>query len=270
MAFIPPQPLNAKTETLRSVFLPKEHGSWSLLLEPLALGILVVPSVAGGALALAAVAAFFSRRPLMSALNRGAKPQLSAIGAVGLLGLLSVVGLGIAAILGGMKTLWPLLLSCLLGVPFLLHDLKKDARSARAEVLGGASFAVLPAAFATLSGWRPQPALALAAVMVARTVPTLLFVRYAVRAGKGQQSSRGVPSAAAVVAFLLLVGLAAMALVPWIAALLALLLIARSIMLTAPRQRKPSARWIGTTEAALGVLYVVAAATGYLCWRTTP
>lgn len=270
MTFLPPRPPNTKTEPIRSVFLPKEHGSWSLLLEPLALGILVAPSVAGGALALATIAAFFSRRPLISALNRGATPRLSAFEAVGLLGLLSVAGLGIAAILGGIETLWPLLLSCLLSIPFLLLDLKKDARSAQAELLGGASFAVLPAAFATLSGWSPQAALALAAVMVARTIPTLLFVRYAVRAGKSRQSSRGVPFTAGVAALLLLVGLAAMALVPWIVTLLALLLIARSAVLTATRQRKHSARWIGTTEAALGVLYVAVAAMGYLCWRTTP
>ena len=44
--------------------LPKEHGSWSLALEPVAFGLLVAPSAAGAALALAAVSGFFLRRPL--------------------------------------------------------------------------------------------------------------------------------------------------------------------------------------------------------------
>ena len=48
--------------------LPKEHGSWSLALEPVAFGLLVAPSAAGAALALAAVSGFFLRRPLKFAL----------------------------------------------------------------------------------------------------------------------------------------------------------------------------------------------------------
>ena len=39
--------------------LPKEHGSWSLALEPVAFGLLVAPSAAGAALALAAGLGFF-------------------------------------------------------------------------------------------------------------------------------------------------------------------------------------------------------------------
>jgi hypothetical protein len=46
------------------LILPKEHGSWSLALEPLALGLLAAPSLAGGPLAIAAIAGFFLRRPL--------------------------------------------------------------------------------------------------------------------------------------------------------------------------------------------------------------
>ena len=44
--------------------LPKEHGSWSLALEPVALGLLAAPSVGGGWFALATLAAFLARRPL--------------------------------------------------------------------------------------------------------------------------------------------------------------------------------------------------------------
>ncbi len=50
--------------SFRSLVLPREHGSWSLALEPVALGLLVAPTRAGGWLALAAAAAFLARRPL--------------------------------------------------------------------------------------------------------------------------------------------------------------------------------------------------------------
>lgn len=48
----------------RELVWPREHGSWSFALEPMALGLIAVPSVAGGWLALAVGAAFFARRPL--------------------------------------------------------------------------------------------------------------------------------------------------------------------------------------------------------------
>src|SRR5438067_8458307 len=38
----------------RAVVIPSEHGGWGLTLEPALLGLLVAPSIAGGALAIAA------------------------------------------------------------------------------------------------------------------------------------------------------------------------------------------------------------------------
>ena len=65
------EPILSETAPRRgAVFLPREHGSWSLALEPLALGLLVVPSAAGAALAAAALAGFFARRPLKAAACR--------------------------------------------------------------------------------------------------------------------------------------------------------------------------------------------------------
>jgi hypothetical protein len=57
------------TSPWRDVVLPREHGSWSLALEPLALGLLVAPSAPGGCLAVATLAGFLARRPLKIALR---------------------------------------------------------------------------------------------------------------------------------------------------------------------------------------------------------
>src|SRR5690349_19690118 len=54
----------APARTWREFVQPKEHGSWSLALEPLALGLLVAPSLPGTLFSLAVIAAFFARRPL--------------------------------------------------------------------------------------------------------------------------------------------------------------------------------------------------------------
>ena len=47
----------------RSVAIPSEHGGWGLTLEPVVLGLLVAPSLAGLALGVAAFTAFLLRTP---------------------------------------------------------------------------------------------------------------------------------------------------------------------------------------------------------------
>ena len=44
--------------------IPSEHGGWGLTLEPALLGLLVAPSIVGGAIGVAAFLAFLVRTPL--------------------------------------------------------------------------------------------------------------------------------------------------------------------------------------------------------------
>jgi len=256
-------PATSATSPLRatrtSVFLPKEHGSWSLALEPLALGLIAAPSVAGGALALATVAAFFARRPLKALLaSDGATPRPGALPAFVLLAACSAAGLATVAALGGIAPLWPLLLAAPCGVLFLHFDWQGESRAAAAELAGGTAFALLPAALATLAGWHAPAALGLAAIMVARTLPTILTVRTCLRLNKRQPAAPFRPIAAAAGALIGIGALAAFALVPWIAVAGAFLLLARTGLLVSPARPAWSARRIGFSEAVIGLLYVTA------------
>ncbi|HVZ66621.1 MAG TPA: YwiC-like family protein [Lacunisphaera sp.] len=240
-------------------FLPKEHGSWSLALEPIALGLLAAPSRAGGALALAAVAGFFARRPLKLALaaapsaRRGAAREL-----VVLLSALAVAGFFEAIVLGGLAPLWPLLLVAPGAALFVYFDAQNDSRAAAAEMAGTTAFALLPAAFASLAGWHPAFALALAAAMGARSLPTVLTVRHYLRRAKGQSVSPLLPVAAGVVAVAGTVWLAGRGLLPGMAPALALVLLLRSLAFLAPFGPRWPARRVGIIEAIIGLAYVVA------------
>jgi hypothetical protein len=240
-------------------FLPKEHGSWSLALEPIALGLLAAPSRAGGALALAAVAGFFARRPLKLALaaapsaRRGAAREL-----VVLFSALSAAGLFEAIVLGGLAPLWPLLLVAPGAALFVYFDAQNDSRAAAAEMAGTTAFALLPAAFASLAGWRPAVALALAAAMGARSLPTVLTVRHYLRHAKGEPVQPLLPAAAGLVAVAGTGWLAGRGLLPGIVVLLATGLLLRSLVFLAPFAPRWPARRIGIIEAAVGLAYVVA------------
>lgn len=248
-----------------SVYLPKEHGSWSLALEPLALGLLVAPSLPGAALGIAAAGAFLLRRPFKLALGSASQPPRPGARSVCVVvGGCSALALLAAAVLGGLPTLWPLLLALPPGALFLYFDRQNEMRAAAAELSGSAAFAVLPAAFATLAHWPAPAALALAAVMLARNFPTVLTVRTYLRANKGGEANPLWPILAATLALAGVAALARAHLAPWTAAGLGTVLLARTLFFVTPLRPAWPARRVGFIEAGLGVAYVGLIA---LSWR---
>jgi len=244
--------------------LPKEHGSWSLALEPVAFGLLVAPSAAGAALALAALSGFFLRRPLKLAL--AAKPdsrQPLALVCASTLGFVGLSGLVLAARLGAVGGWWPLLPAALAGAVFAWCDGRNGAREGAAELAGAVAFALLPAAFGALAGWNLPASLALAAMMLVRSVPTVLTVRTCLRIRKGQAFSIAPALLAAGAGLFLTAWLASLRLMPWAAAGFALVFTGRASWLLLGRPRL-TARNLGITEAVLGALMVLALALSWI------
>ncbi|AOS43326.1 hypothetical protein Verru16b_00369 [Lacunisphaera limnophila] len=254
----PPIPAGIAARPASSVFLPKEHGSWSLALEPLALGLLVAPSWAGGALAAAVLAGFFARRPLKAAFDpvNGAR-RVTARETLFMWTALAGAGLFEAGVLGGGPALWPLLLAVPFGGLFVWYDGRNNSRAAAAELAGCAAFAFVPAAVATLAGAGPAVALALATVAAARSLPAILTVRSCLRSAKGEPAGAGLSVWSAGVALLVLVALVTAKLSPAVAAGCGAVLFTRTLWLTGPWRPAWPARRIGQMEAALGLLYVV-------------
>ena len=259
---VPPIPANPTERA--TVFLPKEHGSWSLAFEPVALGLLVAPSMPGAALALATVSAFFARRPF-KALWTAPKPagMHVALPAAVILTALALAALLVAALVGGLSNLWPLLLAVPFGVLFVLFESRGESRAAAAELAGTTTFALLPAAFATLAGWQPAPALALATLMLARAAPTVLYVRAYLRQAKSLPASPVSALLAALAAAGAAATLVAVRLVPAVALPLGLVLLARTGFFLGRWRPAFSARRVGLIEAVLGVVFLAALVLAY-------
>ena len=247
-----------------SIFLPREHGSWSLALEPIVLGMIVAPTIGGGGLAVAALAAFFARRPLRLSIAPGTPGRRrSARAALGLLLMMAAAGLLEAWVLGGIERLWPLAMATVSGALFLYFDLCGGSRAYAAEVAGAATYSFLPAAFASLAGWPVSAALALTALMQARSVPTVMTVRSYLRTVKGQGTSIVAPLLASAVAALAATALAYEHLAPWSGSIATLALAGRAAALLTVVHGSWSARQVGFTEALLGLGYILAIALAY-------
>lgn len=250
--------------------LPKEHGSWSLALEPLALGMLVAPSAAGGALAFAAVAVFFLRRPLKLLSSGKPDPRIPlASGVVIALSTLAAASLFLAVVFGGTKNLWPLIPAAMAGIGFAWFDSRNEGREGAAEMCGAMAFAVLPATFAKLAGWSVTESAAIAIVMLVRSVPTVSFVRTYLRRNKGHAISPAPAFVAAGLGWFLTAWLVFMHLAPWPAVALAAFLAARAFWVLAGNRRF-SAKKIGMIELAFGIVMVLTLAVTWKSWCVVP
>ncbi len=238
--------------------VPKDHGSWSLALEPVAFGLLVAPSAAGAALAVAAVSGFFLRLPLKVLLSgKGDSRQALAALESALLFAAGQTGLLVAVLLGVPGGWWPLIPAAMAGAVFAWCDNRNKSRESHAELAGSMAFGLLPAAMGSLAGWGAGASLALAGAMLARSIPTVMTLRTSIRIRKGRPHAIGpalLASGAGVVAVSCLNFLH---LAPLIAMIFAFLLATRSAWLLLWRPQIP-ARSMGILEAAAGIVMVLA------------
>jgi len=238
--------------------LPKEHGSWSLALEPVALGLLAAPSVGGGWFALATLAAFLARRPLR-AVYRDQDMERRTRSAGALVICAGIAAIAFTAVIATAGTAWlgwltPTLLASAVFVSF---DLQNEGRIEFAEVAGAAAFGCLPAVFVILAGGSPALAGALAVLMLGRAIPAVLGVRAYLREMKTGVRRRG---PALLTTFALLVAILALqraGLIPSSSVWLMALLATGTVMLLVRRGPKLRARTVGMGEMVAGIVFVI-------------
>lgn len=262
------EPVTPRKRTLKGVALPAEHGSWSLVLEPIILALLVAPSWGGLAWAVAAFALFLAYQPVSVAWSdwrRGR--QFARTDLARRFAALYLVVAVVAAALGWWQSGAAVLLPGLLALPLLLAFVYYDqqpGRSWQAELAAPAAFAASAAVIALAAGWPAGPALALWAVVVARSVPAVLFVRVRLRLDKGKPAAVWPPLLAHGLALLAIVALLWGGLTVWTAVAASLLMLLRAVWGLSPWRWRTPVKTFGFFETGLGLLYVLIVAAGYL------
>lgn len=196
---------NAPSASLRSVAIPSEHGGWSLTLEPALLGLIVAPSVAGFALAAAALVGFLLRTPLRVVLvdqfrgrlleRTGIAARLAAGEAVILAALAAV------AFVTGEPGWWvPMAPAAALITIEIFYDVRSRSRRLVPELAGTVGIGAIAAAIALAGGATMALAYGLWLVIAARAGSAVFFVRLQLRRAKGQPHRVWISDLAQVVA----------------------------------------------------------------------
>ena len=235
------------------------------MLEPLAFGLIAAPSVPGAALGAGVVAAFFIRRPLHLLLVHPNDPRRPiARASIAVLGSLAAAGVLVAAALRGVDCLWPLLFAIPLGAGFLALDARGESRQAPAEITGACALALLPAALASAAGTPAPEALAMAAIMGARSVPAVMTIRAFLRRQKGEAVSVWPPLAMSAASVIAAAVLFRSGLAPVITVFAMVIFFARAWVLLGFGLVRVRATRLGIAESVLGGILVAAWA---LSWK---
>lgn len=247
--------------------MPAEHGSWSLVIEPILLGLFVALSLGGAALAVAAFALFLLQRPLSIAWSdwrRGrqyARTRAAVRFALLYVGLALTAGLA-AVLLVGWRPLLPAILALPLLVVFLWYN-QRPGRSWQAELTAPVAFSAVVASIALADGWAMLPALALWAVMSARSVPAILFVRARLRLDKGKTANTTTAIVGHVIALIAMIPWVWAGLLPITGIIALVILLARAVWGLSPQRWRCTAKQLGFLETGFGLLTVVLIAAGY-------
>jgi hypothetical protein len=230
--------------------------------------MLVAPSAAGGSLAAAAFVAFVGRQPtrlwLGDLLRERRYPRTGLAAAfTAALGLVAAILTAVAARRAAAPFWTFLALAAALLLPQLAYDARNKGRTLVAELLGAAAPGALAAAVVRCAGWGNPEAAALWAVIAARAVPSVLYVRARLRLDRGQPMRLAPVVVSHIAAVLLPAALAVGSLTPWSAV--------GATVLLATRAAHGLSRWrwgrrpqtVGFVEVAIGVVFLALVAGGY-------
>jgi hypothetical protein len=166
----------------RAVAVPSEHGGWGLTVEPVLLGLLVAPSMAGAALAAGAFVAFVVRTPLKLVLvDRWRGRWLPRTRLASAIAGIELAVLGALAVVAGLAAGWAWIVPVAVAGPLvaveLWFDMRSRGRRLVPELAGAIGIGSAAAAIAVAAGEPATLAVGLWLVIAARAVASVPFVR---------------------------------------------------------------------------------------------
>lgn len=261
------QPSQERRPRVKTIALPTEHGGWAFLLEPLALGLLLAPSLSGLFLALAALGVFLARHPAKLAvgdlrrrrrLTRTAMAERFVFAYAGAAALCFVA----AVMTATGSFLFPLIIAAPFTAVQFFYDGRGKSRALMAEMAGGISTGAIAVAIALANGWDRRAAFALWAIMLARTVPSILYVRGRLRLLRRKHASVFLIITAHVLAVVLMFTLAGARVISFLVAAAMSILLVRAAGGLLRTQRAIMPKQLGIAEIIYGTILVCAVVFG--------
>jgi len=248
----------------RAVAVPTEHGGWGLTAEPVLLGLLIAPSIAGLCLGVATMLAFLVRTPLRVLLvdrhRRRTLDRTRLAGRIALAEAALVVALvAVAAASSPHPFWWPVIAAApLVGVE-LWFDARSRSRRLVPELAGAIGVSAAAAVVIVAAGHDTPEAVGAWLILAARSVSAIPYVRDQI----ARLHHRPTTPRLLVLADSAAVALAAIAVaVSWVFLAGAAAVVVVIVVQRATARTVVPAKVLGIRQSVLGVLVVAATAVG--------
>ena len=253
---------------LKTIAIPPEHGAWGFLLEPLLLGLIVAPSLAGLCLTIAVIGAFLARHPLKIALvdwrhrKRYTRTRM-AERVVLAYSLPAALGLSGAVALAGVGFLLPSVLAVPLAVLLFAGYTRNRGRDLLPELAGASALALAASSLTLAGGETMTTALVLWGILTARDIPSILYVRARLRLERNKPLDPAPTVIAHTVGVLVVLALVWVDLAPVLALVAITMLLLRALYGLSPYRHPARPQIIGFQEIGYGLLTVILTAAEY-------
>ena len=256
-------------KTVRSIALPAEHGGWSFWYEPVLLAMLVASSSTGFALVILSLASFLIRQPLKIALIDLRKKKVYlrtrlGIGFVALYGIIALLALMASLAGGSINVISPLIPAYGIAlVQVWLFDIRGNSRHWLPEMLGAIVMSTFAVSIALAGGWSLIASVALAGIIVARAIPTIVYVRARLRQIKRGNADFRPTFLLHILSLIVVTALALIGLIPKTVIVAILILLGRAVYFL----RQGTAvlpKVVGIQEILFGFFVVILSAIGYM------
>lgn len=252
----------------KSVALPVEHGAWGFLFEPLLAGLLIAPTIGGLFLSIFIIGAFLCRQPLkfvVGDLRSGKRLPRTAVATrwLAYFGSIAAIGFVGSVATAEPRAFIPLVMSAPVAVYLIFQDASRKSRETLAELLAASVLATSIASLTLAAGASSLLASALWLTIVARLVPSVVYVKNRLRIEKKKDHSHLWPVAAHIAALGAVIVLAFQGLGSVLTVAVSLFLLIRSATGLSSRRQKLTAKQLGIREVIYGTIYALAVVCGF-------
>ena len=248
--------------------LPAEHGGWSLITEPIVLGLLVAPSIGGLFIGLTALSVFLARHPVKVAIGDRRKKRL--LNRTSLADRFAILYITLAIIfftIAIVTTSRAWLLAFIIAAPLVLVQLVYDAlghsRRLLPEIAGAVAVGSISSAIALAGGWPRATAFALWMIVACRHAPTILYLRVLLSRRRQPQAAVNRPVIVVqLLAVIAVVVLLYFRVAPALAIVVFAILFVRAVI-GLFNQTTPAPKKLGISEIVFGAFAVLTVWAGY-------
>jgi len=248
---------------IKNTALPREHGSWAYVLEPVLLSLLTAFSIEGLFLGIGSLFIFLAHQPIKSFFTENGTARRTAVYFILGYGITGAVFIIFFLLHSNTAARLPFFTAVLLMSVYLILDLTGHGKEFYIRFLAPFSISLTAMSIVMSAGWNWEKALMIPVIVNLRFIPTAYYIRAKLRQSGDETFVRKITPSVHILSVLAAVYLVYLDRLPVLVSAGAVILAVRAFYGLYFDKKKVIPKHLGIKEFIFGLLYLACAVTGY-------